>query len=141
MVKIKWLLKMATALAVLAALACGASSTSPSDSTPVADVDSGSSAVVSTPVPRSDVATAFEKPLSSGLSVADVVENALPSVVHIIADSGTGTGFIINEDGLLVTNKHVVEESSQVAVRFVNGNEYQARVTWRHPDLIWHTSR
>ena len=24
---------------------------------------------------------------------------ALPSVVHIIADSGTGTGFIINEDG------------------------------------------
>ena len=86
-------------------------------------------------MPRSDVETAFEEPLSSGLSVADVVENALPSVVHIIAGSGTGTGFIINEDGLVVTNKHVVEGSSRVAARLVAGTEYQARVTQRHPTL------
>ena len=86
-------------------------------------------------MPRSDVETAFEEPLSSGLSVADVVENALPSVVHIIAGSGTGTGFIINEDGLVVTNKHVVEGNSQIAVRLVAGTEYQANVTQRHPDL------
>ena len=59
----------------------------------------------------------------------------MPSVVHIIAGSGTGTGFIINEDGLVVTNKHVVAENNQVAVRLVTGNEYQANVAQRHPDL------
>ena len=69
------------------------------------------------------------------MSVADVVENALPSVVHIIADSGTGTGFVINEDGLVITNKHVVEGNDQVAVRLVTGNEYRGNVTQRHPVL------
>ena len=86
-------------------------------------------------MPRSDVETVFDKPLSSGLSVADVAENALPSVVQIIAGSGTGTGFIINEDGLVVTNKHVVDGNKQVAVRLVTGNEYRGNVTQRHPDL------
>ena len=120
-------------LAIRATLACGSAETPGAPaSTPTA---SSASSVVGTPVPRSDVETAFEEPLSSGLSVADVVENALPSVVHIIAGSGTGTGFIINEDGLVVTNKHVVEGSSRVAIRLAAGTEYQAKVTQRLPAL------
>ena len=91
--------------------------------------------VVGTPVPRSDVETAYNKLLSSGLSVADVTENALPSVVQIIAGSGTGTGFIINEDGLTVTNKHVVKENNRVDARLATGEKYQGRVTQRHPRL------
>ncbi len=130
---IKTLLKaIVLALAVLTTLACGSEATSPTVGSP--EVSSDSSAV-GTPVPRSDVEAAFEEPLSSGLSIADVVENALPSVVHIIAGSGTGTGFIVNEDGLVVTNKHVVGGSSQVTIRTSESNEYKANVTQRHPDL------
>ena len=86
-------------------------------------------------MPRSDVEAAFDKPLSSGLSVADVTENALPSVAQIIAGSGSGSGFIINEGGLVVTNKHVVEGSNRVTVRLAAGGEYQGSVTQRHPTL------
>ena len=137
------LMATVVALTILVTFACGLEGTPvPSPSAPVATTPEDNSPqapsaelVIGTPVPRSDVETAFEEPLSSGLSVADVVENALPSVVHIIAGSETGTGFIINEDGLVVTNKHVVEGYSQVAIRLVAGTEYQANVTQRHPDL------
>ena len=119
---------------LLVSFACGSANTqAPSTSAPSATTPSEdspqtpfASSVVGTPVSRSDVESAFEEPLSSGLSVVDVVENALPSVVHIIAGSGTGTGLIINEGGLVVTNKHVVERNNRVVVRLVNGNEYQA---------------
>ena len=74
-------------------------------------------------------------PLSSGLSVADVVENALPSVVQIIAASGSGTGFIVNESGLVVTNKHVVAGVSQLALRLASGGNFQGRVAQRHASL------
>ena len=36
-------------------------------------------------------------------SPRDVTENALPSVVQVITSSGSGTGFIVSEDGLVVT--------------------------------------
>ena len=91
--------------------------------------------VVGTPVPRSDVETAFDKPLSSSLSVAEVTEKALPSVVRVLVGSSSGTGFMINEDGLTVTNKHVVKENNQVAVRLATGEKYQGSVTQRHPRL------
>ncbi len=137
------LMAAVVALAILVTFACGSGATpvpftsTPAPTTPAEDSpqEPTGSSVVGTPVPRSDVETVFDKPLSSGLSVADVAENALPSVVQIIAGSGTGTGFIINEGGLVVTNKHVVEGSNQVAVRLVTGNEYRGNVTQKHPDL------
>ena len=86
----------------------------------------------STPVPRSAVGSTFEEPLSTGLSVADVVENALLSVVQIIAGSGAGTGFIINEDGLVATNRHVVDGTDRVTVRLASGVTAQASVVERH---------
>ena len=91
--------------------------------------------IAGTPVPRSAIARTFDEPLSSGLSVADVVENALPSVVHIIAGSGAGTGFIVNENGLVVTNKHVVEGASEVTLRLGSGGNFRGRVFQLHSSL------
>ena len=68
-------------------------------------------------------------------SPEDVTENALPSVVQIITDSGSGTGFIVSEDGLVVTNRHVVEGERQVTIRFATGEEYRGEVTQRHSTL------
>ena len=68
-------------------------------------------------------------------SPTDVTENALPSVVQIITSSGSGTGFIVSEDGLVVTNKHVVEGQRRVTIRLATGEEYRGDVTQRHSVL------
>ena len=131
--KIKRLLMpVATAIALLVVLACGAESPTP---VPTATITSPTPTVPSAPVARSDVETTFNEPLSSGLSIADVTENALPSVAHIVTGTGSDTGFIVNESGLVVTNKHVVDGSTQVSVRMASGIEYRGSVTQRHPTL------
>jgi putative serine protease PepD len=43
---------------------------------------------------------------------------ASPAVVSIRTDNGSGTGFVIDSDGTIVTNSHVVDSSERVAVRF-----------------------
>ena len=136
---LKWLTPIFTggALAVLAACASASEPTLQPAAAPAGQpaqlppVSTG----VGAPVPLSDVGIVFAKPLSSGLSVADVTENALPSIVQIIAGSGAGTGFIINEDGLAVTNRHVVEGSNRVTVRLATGGRHQGSVTRRHSIL------
>jgi len=41
-----------------------------------------------------------------------------PAVVSIKTSQGSGTGFLINKDGTVVTNDHVVEDNSSVQVKF-----------------------
>ena len=112
------------------------SETEPTPVPPTAtDAGPSPTATPSAPVARSDIESTFREPLSSGLSIADVTENALPSVARIVTGTGSGTGFIVNEGGLVVTNKHVVEGSTRVSVRMAEGSEYQGSVTKRHPTL------
>ena len=99
--RIKHLIPVAMAmLAILAALACGGESATPTPESPT-----------------------------------DVTENALPSVVQIITDSGSGTGFIVDASGLVVTNRHVVEGERRVTVSFATGEEYRGNVVQRHPAI------
>ncbi|MFA6184422.1 MAG: trypsin-like peptidase domain-containing protein [Parcubacteria group bacterium] len=49
---------------------------------------------------------------------------------------GGGTGFFVSADGMIVTNKHVVEDqSAQYTVITNEGKEYKANVLARHPSL------
>jgi putative serine protease PepD len=62
--------------------------------------------------------------------VAGVVARVLPAVVNVVTDAGEGTGFIVREDGIVVTNYHVLEGASEVSV-FTSADdpqEYPARV-------------
>lgn len=46
---------------------------------------------------------------------------------------GLGSGFIISEDGYILTNNHVVEGAGEVRVRMTNGDEYQAEIVGLDP--------
>ena len=84
------------------------------------------------PIPRSQVRTLIGQPLSSGLSLPDVVETALLSVVEIQTPAGIATGFIATADGQIITNDHVVTGIDRVNLRLVSGVQYSAQVTSRH---------
>ncbi|MFF3783236.1 S1C family serine protease [Streptomyces sp. NPDC001933] len=72
-------------------------------------------------------------------TVAGVAAKALPSVVTIDAqggdgEGGTGTGFVYDKEGHILTNNHVVAsaaDSGQLTVTFSNGKKYGAEVIGR----------
>ncbi|HNR31908.1 MAG TPA: trypsin-like peptidase domain-containing protein [Candidatus Hydrogenedentes bacterium] len=47
---------------------------------------------------------------------------------------GTGSGFIYDKDGHIVTNNHVVEGADKITVRLWDGKEYDAEVVGLDPD-------
>ena len=49
-------------------------------------------------------------------SVRDLVSQIGEAVVQVRTPSGLGSGFIINKDGFLVTNFHVIEGETQISV-------------------------
>ncbi len=71
--------------------------------------------------------------------IADVVEHVAPAVVHIEVDldpipyfghSGTtnGSGFIINETGVILTNAHVVRNRKNVKIKLADGQRFTGTV-------------
>ncbi|MFD7546369.1 S1C family serine protease [Streptomyces sp. NPDC059578] len=72
-------------------------------------------------------------------SVAGIAAAALPSVVTIDAkggdgEGGTGTGFIYDREGHILTNNHVVAsaaDSGELSATFSNGKKYAAEVIGR----------
>lgn len=74
-------------------------------------------------------------------SIADIAATVAPSVVSIHvagADGqGTGSGFIIREDGYILTNNHVIAgavPSGTIRVTFVDGSEEDATLIGRTSD-------
>lgn len=49
-------------------------------------------------------------------SVRDLVNQLGEAVVQVRAPSGLGSGFFLNEEGFLITNFHVIEGETQIAV-------------------------
>jgi putative serine protease PepD len=52
--------------------------------------------------------------------IAAIYTAASPGVVSIGTGSGSGTGFVLDGDGTIVTNAHVVGDASEVRVRFAD---------------------
>lgn len=68
-------------------------------------------------------------------SVAGIAARVLPSVVSIETMSsdggGTGSGFVIDSNGYLLTNNHVVADSLTIKVLLNDGREYSAKILGR----------
>ncbi|KAF4084552.1 hypothetical protein AMELA_G00107440 [Ameiurus melas] len=71
--------------------------------------------------------------------IADVVEKIGPAVVHIElfrkmvftkreVAVASGSGFVVSEDGLIVTNAHVVANKHRVKVELKSGATYDAKI-------------
>jgi serine protease Do len=62
---------------------------------------------------------------------ADIVERVSPAVVSITNAKGLGSGFVIDSDGYIVTNNHVMSGLNEAEVRFSDGTKYKARLVGR----------
>ena len=54
------------------------------------------------------------KSVEENASIKDIASKSLPKVVTIKSSRGQGTGFFINDDGLLMTNRHVIGSGKKV---------------------------
>jgi serine protease Do len=71
-------------------------------------------------------------------TAVDLVKVLRPSVVHIQADGAVGTGFIVDTDGHIVTNNHVITGGTSAVARTItvtlsDGSEETAEVVGRDP--------
>ena len=71
-------------------------------------------------------------PAEGGISLQDIYTQNIPSVVSISATGyggrSTGTGVILSQDGYIVTNHHVVEDSGTIQVQLTDDRVFEARI-------------
>jgi len=98
------------------------------------------SVVVATPTPLSEeeIADVDEE----DALLVNLYQRVNPAVVYIevlvneggtLVPFGSGSGFVVDEEGSIVTNNHVVEEAEVVQVTFSDGAVVDARILGRDP--------
>ena len=98
------------------------------------------------PAPETTANTAPDASALAPLSAVEVVDEVWPAVVTVVSDistgpfgeggvqeQGRGTGFIIDEQGHIVTNEHVVAGSDRLEVIFSDGEKRDATLVGTDP--------
>ncbi len=94
------------------------------------------------PPASSDTTAAAPAPARSATDVSALYDRVSPGVVSVLTRAtaqpspgaepdeggGTGSGFVIDDEGHILTNQHVVEDADTVRVRFAEGAPISARV-------------
>ncbi len=96
--------------------------------------DGGSSAAP----PSSSTAVSTSLAATGSTSVADIYDAVSPSVVEITTTArnggGLGSGVVMNTDGLILTNYHVIEGATTIEVSFSDGQTATAKVIETKPN-------
>lgn len=82
----------------------------------VARVNSGVVIVVAKRIARQDASFQEEEEEDSGIE----------SQQHLQPERGTGTGFIVDAAGFIVTNHHVIKDADRIRVKLADGRETKA---------------
>ena len=63
-----------------------------------------------------------------------MINQTMPAVVTLTTNAGSGSGFFVTKNGVIVTNKHVVGASSRVRVLNASGKLYETESIYTDPD-------
>jgi len=121
---------------VLGALACSTTAVDPTPEalpTPVPTLVSATSAAPVLPAPEQVIDPAVAENV-----LVQLYERVSPGVVAIQISTeggvGAGSGFVIDEEGHIITNLHVVEGASDLEVDFPSGYKARGEVIGTDPD-------
>ncbi len=73
--------------------------------------------------------------ISYRLSQHEDVQTYRQAVVTVQGDRSRGTGFSITNDGLIITNHHVIEDQRKIMVGFYQGELFEAEVISSYPEI------
>jgi S1-C subfamily serine protease len=112
---------------------------SESQTAPVTVPSKAAAPEVTAPRPPSAVSTSLETLPAGEPNLSHVAEQTVRATVFIKGDRGFGSGFIVHEDGLVVTACHVLDSSAGLAtkatVRLHDGRESTASLIRAHRSL------
>jgi serine protease Do len=121
----------------------------PSGAVPVASASPAAPAPVTlAPVPPPDLKLTPGGPLGAPMSFAPIAKHADPSVVTINTvveevepdgfgrarrrvAKGLGTGFVVDKDGVILTNNHVIDEAKSIMVKTSDEREFTGSLVGR----------
>lgn len=67
----------------------------------------------------------------SAVDWSSVYARVSPSLVSVVTEAGTGSGFFVTEDGHVITNLHVVSDAEQVYVHLQDRSRHEAEMIAR----------
>ncbi|MEZ4458869.1 MAG: trypsin-like peptidase domain-containing protein [bacterium] len=85
-----------------------------------------------------DVASLFEAQKSSVVAIqieASTPANPFFRMPNQGQRVGQGSGFVVDPDGYIVTNNHVIDGAQKIIVHFENGESYEAKLVGTDPSI------
>uniref|UniRef100_A0A7C3J6F2 Trypsin-like serine protease n=1 Tax=candidate division WOR-3 bacterium TaxID=2052148 RepID=A0A7C3J6F2_UNCW3 len=68
-------------------------------------------------------------------SISNIIEKIKESIVVVKTDKNIGTGFIADTTGIVITNAHVVEDSTDCEIQMFDKKSYDAKVIESNFDM------